>query len=129
MGFRQGKGQRAWLRKSTDSFWVVPTADRPWAAVPTAAPPAGTPRDLWAGGGGESQGLKNNTGCPQAPRPQTQASLYKLKTIEDRSLKTVEQLKARTRIFNHKSAEFFVQFINFSNYPKPPVPWHSGKTG
>ena len=86
----QGKVQDAWQGRPTDSLRVAPAADRPWAAVLTVAPPAGTPRDLWAGGGRESQGARNSTGCPQAGWQQTQASLYKVKTTVDRSLKTVK---------------------------------------
>lgn len=38
-----------------------------------------------------------------------------------------EQRKVSTRVFCHKSSEFLAQFINLTNYPKPPVPQQNEK--
>lgn len=82
-------GQGAW--KSLTSFLLFKLQTGPWAAALTAAPPGGAPRDLWAGGRWESRRLRNSTGCPQAGRQKTQASLSIVETTANKSLRTAEQ--------------------------------------
>lgn len=87
------KAQGAWqgTRRLAHSLGAAQTTDTSWTATLTAAPPAGPPRDLWAGRSWDSQGWRNSTGCPRAGREPTQASHYKMETTVQRILNTREQ--------------------------------------